>query len=206
MADAAVEAREFLLAPGYVPGHRVFEEVAFAEGTTRTAQPPVENFESVTSFGFLTVSRNFLERVQETIDFLASVVVDEADAEEASRLFDVEMLGQIERVVVAVPGEQTALSQLGGEIERSVVLDPHRECPATSLPVGGIGDAINRECRNFLQAGDHAFDQGALVLTNGGVGGFDGGATGDFGAPRFRKSPLDFAPGRLRVGQLAVRA
>jgi hypothetical protein len=48
------------------------------------------------------------------------VVVHQADAEEAAGFFHVEMLGQVEGVVVSVPGEEAALAEFGGEFQRRV--------------------------------------------------------------------------------------
>ena len=45
----------------------------------------------------------------------------EADAEEAAGFFHVEMLGEIERVVVSIPGEEAPVAEFGGESERRLV-------------------------------------------------------------------------------------
>ena len=50
------------------------------------------------------------QRLQEAVYFVGGVVVDEADAEEAAGFFHVEMLGEIQSVIVSVPGEEAAVA------------------------------------------------------------------------------------------------
>ena len=45
----------------------------------------------------------------------------EADAEKASGFFHVEALGEVESVVVSIPGEEALIAQFRGESERSLV-------------------------------------------------------------------------------------
>ena len=59
--------------------------------------------------------------------------MSQADAQEAAIFFHVEALGEIEGVVVSVPGEEAALAQCGGEFERSVAVDANRESGAALL-------------------------------------------------------------------------
>src|SRR5580658_1392106 len=86
------------------------------------------------------------------------------------------MLGEVESVVVAVPGEDAALAEFGGEFERRVIFDAHSERGAAFVEAGGVGDAVDLQFRNSLQAGHHSFEQSAFVLVDGCVGGLDGGA------------------------------
>ena len=55
--------------------------------------------------------REFLQCRKQAIHFFGGVVVDQADAQEAAFLFDAETFGEIERVVVAVPGEDAAVAE-----------------------------------------------------------------------------------------------
>src|SRR5271166_2607602 len=59
-------------------------------------------------------SDNFAQGSEQAVDFFGGVVVDEADAQEASTLFHVEVLGEVESVIVAVPGEEAAVPKFGG--------------------------------------------------------------------------------------------
>ena len=45
----------------------------------------------------------------------------EADAKEASGFFHVEALGQVQGVVVSIPGEEAVVAQFRGECQRSLV-------------------------------------------------------------------------------------
>src|SRR5438270_6885125 len=83
------------------------------------------------------------------------------------------MLSKVQGVVVAVPGEEAAIAEFGGEFERSVGVNSYGESGAALVEAGGVGDAVNLEVGNFLQAGHHAFQQSALVLVDSGVCGFD---------------------------------
>ncbi len=65
---------------------------------------------------------NFTQHTEQTIHFIHGVVVHEADTQEAARLFHVEALGEVESVVVSVPGEEAAVAEFGGEGERRVSL------------------------------------------------------------------------------------
>jgi hypothetical protein len=56
----------------------------------------------------------FSQGYQEAVYFFWRVVVDQADAEEAARFFYAEMFGEVEGVVVAIPGEEAAVAELRG--------------------------------------------------------------------------------------------
>ena len=73
----------------------------------------------------------------------------EADAQEAAGFFDVEMLGQVQGVVVAVPGEEAAVAELGGEFEGRVACYADGERGAALVEAGGVGDAVDFERREF---------------------------------------------------------
>jgi len=123
---------------------------------------------------------NLPQRREKAVDFFGGVVVDEADAEEAAGFFHVELLGEVQSVVVSVPGEETAVAEFGGEGEWSLVLvlinDADCERGASPVEARGIGDAVDLQFWNFGNTGDEALHQSALVAVNGFEGGDDGGA------------------------------
>ena len=80
----------------------------------------------------------------------------EPDPQKASGLFDVEVLGQVQRVVVPVPGEDAALAEVGRQFERGVMGDADRERGAALVEVRRIVDAINLQTGNLAQARHHA--------------------------------------------------
>jgi hypothetical protein len=55
-------------------------------------------------------SDDFVKGGQQAVDFVCSIVVNHADAEEASGFLYVEVLGQVQGVVVAIPREESALA------------------------------------------------------------------------------------------------
>ena len=59
--------------------------------------------------------------------------MDEADAQEAARFLHSQMLGEIEGVVIAVPGKDAALAEFGGEFERGVMFDSQGDGAAGSV-------------------------------------------------------------------------
>ena len=54
--------------------------------------------------------RNFLQRRKQAIHFFEGVVVHQADAKKPAGFLDIEMLGEIQGVIVAVPGEEAAFA------------------------------------------------------------------------------------------------
>ena len=67
---------------------------------------------------------------EHSVHFLLGVVVHESDPQEAAALFDAEPFGQIQSVVVAVPGEDALFAERRGEFKRSVAVDSYCECRA----------------------------------------------------------------------------
>src|SRR5882762_11447559 len=66
--------------------------------------------------GHAKLSRSeFAEGGEEAVDFFGGVVVHQSDAEHAALRFDAEAFAEIKRVIVAVPGEDAALAQAGGD-------------------------------------------------------------------------------------------
>src|SRR5579884_3980292 len=90
-----------------------------------------------------------VQGVQHTIDFLLGVVVDESNSQETTALLNAEPLREIQRVVVAVPGEDTLISEPGGQLERSVAVDPHSEGGATRVHTRWVSDSIQLKSANF---------------------------------------------------------
>jgi hypothetical protein len=64
--------------------------------------------------------QNFAEGGQQAVHFFHCVVVEQSNAQEAAIFFDIELLSEIQCVVVAIPGEQSAIPELGGELKRCV--------------------------------------------------------------------------------------
>ena len=93
------------------------------------------------------VRHNLIQRSQQTVHLFHRVVVDEPDAQEASGLFHVEVFGQVERVVVAVPGEEAALAELSCELEGSMTVNADGERAAAVVEARGVGDAVNLRAR-----------------------------------------------------------
>ena len=74
--------------------------------------------------------------------------MDQADAEEATGGLDGEALGQVQGVVVAVPGEDAAVAQEFRDIHGFVIGDPNGDRGAAVVEILWVGDAVK------LQAGD----------------------------------------------------
>ena len=55
--------------------------------------------------------RSAAQGLEHAVDFFFGVVVNEADAEKAAIPLDVEPLGEVERIVVAIPGENAAIAK-----------------------------------------------------------------------------------------------
>src|SRR6185369_9896387 len=106
----------------------------------------------------------FAERGQEAVDFIRGVVVDQADAEEAAFVLDAEALGEIQGVVVAVPGEDAAIAQKFGDIGGMVIADAHGNRGAAVVETLRIGNAVEAQPGNGQQAGDELCEHRHFVL------------------------------------------
>ncbi len=93
---------------------------------------------------------DFPERGEQPVHFFDGVVVYEPDAEEASGLFHVEMLGEVQSVVVPIPCKEAAVAEFGREFERSVAVDADGEGTAAVVKSRGISDAVDLCFREFL--------------------------------------------------------
>ena len=72
--------------------------------------------------------------------------------EKSARFLDIEMLGEIQRVVVSIPGKKSAFAEFGSEFERGMAVYSYGERPAAFIKPGRIGDAINFRTGNLCQA------------------------------------------------------
>src|ERR1700680_181783 len=88
---------------------------------------------------------NLPQCCQQAGNFFASVVMGQADAQEAAVFFYVEAFVEIQGVVVSVRGEEAVVAESSGEFERSVVCDTHGEGGTASAKLCGIGDAVKFE-------------------------------------------------------------
>src|SRR5215467_14423180 len=90
--------------------HRLFRLVSVRELVAPFGQFPRS---SNASFR-LRRREKFAESGEEAIHFGGGVVMDQADAKNAAVRFDAETLGEVERVEVAVPGEDAAITEKRG--------------------------------------------------------------------------------------------
>lgn len=100
----------------------------------------------------------------------------QADAQKTAVLLYIQMFGQVQSVVVAIPSEEAAPPQLGGQLQRGVARNAYRYCGTTRVESLRIGDAVNLESGNFQEPCDEPLDQDPLVPLNSPEGGEQGGA------------------------------
>src|SRR5689334_17557283 len=92
--------------------------------------------------------RNLLQRREEAIHFLLGVVMDQSDAQQPTAGFDAEAFGQIQCVVIAVPGEDAAFAEEPGDVRGMVISEPHRNRRTALLKSLWIADAEKAQARN----------------------------------------------------------
>ena len=103
--------------------------------------------------------------------------MNEADAQEAAGGFDAEALGQIQRVVVAVPGEDAAFAEERGDFRGRVIGEADGDCRAALVKSLRIGDAEKLQAGNCQQARRLSLrEQLHFMLARGAVGGEQGAA------------------------------
>src|SRR5258708_29801183 len=103
--------------------------------------------------GHAKLSRGeFAEGGEEAVDFFGGVVVDQADPQHAALRFDAEAFAEIEGVVVAVPGENAALAEEGGDGGGMVIADAQGKRGAAFGGALRIGDAVNVRAGDGLQS------------------------------------------------------
>ncbi len=116
------------------------------------------------------------EGSEEAVHFIGGVVVNEADAEEAAGLFDAEAFGEIEGVVVAVPGEDAAIAEECSGFKGRMIGKADADGGDAFGEARGVGDAEEAQAGDFEEAANHVGREGHFVLADGAVGGEDGGA------------------------------
>ena len=55
------------------------------------------------------------------------------DSQKPAVFFDVEALGEVQRIIISVPGEEAALAKLGREFKRRVSFNSDGDCGATLI-------------------------------------------------------------------------
>src|SRR6266508_2384357 len=113
---------------------------------------------------------NLLQRTEESIHFFRSIVVSQADAQESSILLNTQPFGQPDRIVVAVPGEETALAEPFRQLAGRMAGNPHCHSGAALSKSLEILNAIKLQSGNGLQSRDQPLQQGAFMALNHGVG------------------------------------
>src|SRR6266536_5014295 len=93
--------------------------------------------------------RSGAQFTQHPLHFLFRVVVHKTDAEEAAVLLDAEALGEIESVVVSVPGEDAALAQFCCKLCGMPPFDANSKRRASRLHALGIADSVKAQAGNF---------------------------------------------------------
>src|SRR4029077_20945641 len=99
----------------------------------------------------------------------------EPDPQEAAVFLDVQLLGDIQRVVVAVPGEKSALAQTSRKLKGSESLNAHRDGRTAVVKSLRIGNPVYLQARNGFHPQQQALAQAALVPHDLFIGGEDGG-------------------------------
>src|SRR5258708_29995506 len=90
--------------------------------------------------------------------------MDETDAQDAAVLLDAEAFGEIQRIEIAVPGEDPALAQKRGNFRWMVIAEPERQSRTTLVKSFCVRNAENSHVRNCLQPGDQPGQQCGFVL------------------------------------------
>src|SRR5215469_29958 len=107
--------------------------------------------------------REFAESGEETLDLLYGVVVYKTDAQQPALRFDTQPFAKIQRVVVAVPGENAPLAEERGNGGRMVGSHAQRERRTAFGEAVRVGNAIDAHSGNHLKAADEARNQPPLV-------------------------------------------
>src|SRR5215472_16285262 len=112
-----------------------------------------------------------MKRVKQAIYFFQRVVLNKADAQHSAFMFHLKTLRQIERIVIAVPGEDAASGEEFGDRPGRTITDAERESRAAFFIPRRIGDAVDAKVRNRPQAFDELCDQAPLVAYGSAEGG-----------------------------------
>src|SRR5437667_12283596 len=89
--------------------------------------------------------------------------MNEADTQDAPKLLDTEALGEIQRVEISVPGEDSALAKKRGNFRWMMVAQPERQCRAAFVKSFFVGDAEDAHPRNCPQARDQPRQKAGFV-------------------------------------------
>src|ERR1700730_1569098 len=95
----------------------------------------------------------------------------QADAQEAALLFHPEPLAEVQRVVVAVPGENAAVTQKLRDLSGIVLPNSNRYSRAALVKALRITDTEEPQLRNREQALDQPPEQRRFVLACSAIGG-----------------------------------
>src|ERR1051326_77510 len=98
--------------------------------------------------------RKSVQGRKQALHFFGSVVMHEADAEDAAGFFDAQTFGQVQRVEVSVPGEDSAFTKKSCGIGGSAFGKTERNRRAAFGESVGIGDAKKSQPGNREQAFD----------------------------------------------------
>src|SRR6202162_72123 len=90
----------------------------------------------------LLPSHNLPQRRQQPLHFLHRVVVHQSDAQKSSQPLYVQLFGEVQGIVVSVPGEEAALGELRCQFERRVAFDSDNDRGATILETPRVADAV----------------------------------------------------------------
>src|SRR5260370_12059525 len=77
------------------------------------------------AMGALMGCGEFLQRAEKAVHLFGGVVMHQPDTQQAAVLFNAQPLGEIERVVVAVPCEDAAVAEELCHLERRVSCQSH---------------------------------------------------------------------------------
>src|ERR1700674_135032 len=97
--------------------------------------------------------------------------MSQPDAQEPAVFFHIEALGEVQRIVIAVPSEETTLAELSCKLKRRVALDPHGDGRAALIEALRIADAVELQSGDDEHSPDQTFHQSALVFLDRVVGG-----------------------------------
>src|SRR5215472_19261062 len=94
----------------------------------------------------------FPDSGKQAVDFFGGVVVDQADAKDATFRLDAEALGKIHGVEIAVPGEDAAVAEELCNFCGVMVAHAERKSRAALAKALGVGNAVDSNAGNRLQA------------------------------------------------------
>jgi len=87
---------------------------------------------------------------EQPILFFRCVVMHKADAEDTAVRLHTKSLGQIQRIEIPIPGEDSAFSEERCNFCWIVIAEPERKCRTSLIETMLIGNSENSYSRNFL--------------------------------------------------------